>query len=169
MRCIKNSKTEHSGWAKNLLRLSTLPVLLLGLVGAQPALAQDGMTVVPSAHDVAATMDKLEAIVTEKGMKVMARVNHGANAEKAGMELRPTELLIFGNPKVGTPLMKCSQSIAIDLPQKMLVWQDADGKTFLAFNDPAYLKGRHATAGCDAVFEKVSGALNAFANAAAAP
>jgi len=114
-------------------------------------------------------MDKLEAIVTEKGMKVMARVDHGANAAKAELELRPTQLLIFGNPKVGTPLMLCSQSIAVDLPQKMLVWQAEDGKVYLGYNDPAYLKGRHATEGCDEVFAKVAGALGNFAKAATAP
>lgn len=140
---------------------------LFGFNGA--ANAQEGMTVVPSSHDVAATMDKLEAIVKDKGMTVMARVNHGAGAKKAGMDLRPTELLIFGNPKVGTPLMLCSQSIAIDLPQKMLVWQAEDGKVYLGFNDPAHLKARHSTEGCDEVFGKVSGALNNFAKAAAAP
>ncbi len=131
--------------------------------------AKEGMTVLPSAHDVAATMDKLEAIVKDKGMKVMARVDHAANAKGADMELRPTQLLIFGNPKVGTPLMLCSQSIAIDLPQKMLVWQAEDGEVFLAFNDPAYLKKRHSTEGCDEVLTKVSGALNNFAAAATAP
>jgi len=92
--------------------------------------AQDGMTIVPSTHDVATTMDKLESIVKNKGMKVMARVDHASNAKKVGMELRPTQLLIFGNPKVGTPLMICSQSIAIDLPQKILVWQADDIKAF---------------------------------------
>lgn len=152
---------------KIFVLLAGLVVGMAGLSGA--AYAQDGMTVVSSPHDVAATMDKLQAVVTSKGMTVMARVNHAANAEKAGMELRPTQLLIFGNPKVGTPLMLCSQSIAIDLPQKMLVWQDEAGKVFLAFNDPAYLKGRHATEGCDEVFAKVSGALNNFAKAATAP
>lgn len=140
---------------------------LVSIPGA--ALAQDGMTVVPSTHDVATTMDKLESIVTEKGMKVMARVNHTANAESVGMELRPTQLLIFGNPKAGTPLMLCSQSIAIDLPQKMLVWQAEDGKVFLGFNDPEHLKNRHSTEGCDEALAKVSGALNNFAKAAAAP
>jgi len=114
-------------------------------------------------------MDKLESIVKNKGMKVMARVDHASNAKKVGMELRPTQLLIFGNPKVGTPLMICSQSIAIDLPQKILVWQADDESVFLAFNDPAYLKSRHSTEACDEVFSKVSGALNNFANAAAAP
>jgi len=131
--------------------------------------AQDGMIVVQSNHDVMTTMDRLEAIVKDKGMNVMARVNHSANAEKVDMQLRPTQLLIFGNPKVGTPLMLCSQSIAIDLPQKMLVWEAEDGQVLLAFNDPAYLKGRHSTEGCDEVFTKVSGALNNFAKAATAP
>ncbi len=145
-------------------------VLISALMGGMNAAhAQDGMTVVPSSSDVATTMDKLESIVKSKGMTVMARVDHSANAEKAGMSLRPTQLLIFGNPKVGTPLMLCSQSIAIDLPQKMLVWQAEDGKVYLGYNDPAYLKARHATTECDAVFEKVSGALGNFAKAAAAP
>ena len=144
--------------------------MLLGLVAVTNIVsAQEGMIVVPSTHDVATTMDKLESIVKSKGMKVMARVNHTANAESVGMELRPTQLLIFGNPKVGTPLMLCSQSIAIDLPQKMLVWESEDGDVFLGFNDPAYLKSRHSTGGCDKVFEMVTGALNNFAKAAAAP
>lgn len=152
---------------KVFILLSSIFASLAGVSGA--ANAQEGMTVVPSPHDVATTMDKLEGIVTDKGMKVMARVNHAANAKGAGMELRPTELLIFGNPKAGTPLMLCSQSIAIDLPQKMLVWQAEDGKVFLAFNDPEYLKKRHSTEGCDKVFANISGALNNFAKAATAP
>jgi len=133
--------------------------LFAGIATAQ---AQQGLTVVPSPH-------KLEAVVTEKGMTVMARVDHGANAAKVELELRPTQLLIFGNPKVGTPLMLCSQSIAIDLPQKMLVWQAEDGKVYLGYNDPAHLKGRHSTEGCDEVFAKVAGALGNFAKAATAP
>lgn len=143
-----------------------LITLFLGINAAQ---AQQGMTVVPSPNDVATTMDKLEAIVKSKGMTVMARVDHAGNASKVDMSLRPTQLLIFGNPKVGTPLMLCSQSIAVDLPQKMLVWQAEDGQVYLGYNDPAYLKDRHATEGCDAVFEKVSGALGNFAKAATAP
>ncbi len=150
-------------------RAATITMLIFSMALSGAAMAQDGMTVVQSAHSVEDTMNKLESIVKEKGMKVMARVNHTANAANVDMELRPTQLLIFGNPKVGTPLMLCSQSIAIDLPQKMLVWEDADGNTFLGFNDPAYLKSRHGTEGCDEVFAKVTGALTAFANAAAAP
>jgi len=150
--------------------IGLLSSVLLGLMASVGFVrAQDGMIVVQSNHDVMTTMDRLEAIVKDKGMNVMARVNHSANAEKVDMQLRPTQLLIFGNPKVGTPLMLCSQSIAIDLPQKMLVWEAEDGQVLLAFNDPAYLKGRHSTEGCDEVFTKVSGALNNFAKAATAP
>lgn len=140
--------------------------LFAGIGAAQ---AQQGLTVVPSPHDVATTMDKLESIVTEKGMTVMARVDHSAGAAKVDMELRPTQLLLFGNPKAGTPLMLCSQSIAIDLPQKMLVWQAEDGKVYLGYNDPAYLKERHGTEGCDEAFTKITGALANFAKAATAP
>ncbi|MBX2835380.1 MAG: DUF302 domain-containing protein [Gammaproteobacteria bacterium] len=129
----------------------------------------EGLVVVSSPHGVEKTLDKLTTVLESKGMKIMARVNHAAGAASADLTLRPTEVLIFGNPKVGTPLMNCSQSIAIDLPQKMLAWEDADGKVWLGYNDPAYLKGRHTTEGCDGVFDKVSGALANFAKAATAP
>lgn len=150
---------------KNLFAIPGLLIAAL-LAVVTPAHAQQGMTIVPSSANVQSTMDNLETVVKSKGMTVMARVDHAANAAKAGMELRPTQLLIFGNPKVGTPLMLCSQSIAIDLPQKMLVWQAEDGKVYVGYNDPAHLKARHATEGCDAVFDKVSGALANFAKAA---
>lgn len=134
-----------------------------------PAYAADGLVAVKSSHDVATTMDKLQSIVESKGMNVFGRVDHAAGAAKADISLRPTQVLIFGNPKVGSPLMNCSQSIAIDLPQKALVWEDKNGDVWLAYNDPAYLKDRHATEGCDEVFEKVSGALANFAAGATAP
>lgn len=129
-------------------------------------IAADGLIAVKSANDVATTMDKLEAIVITKGMNVFGRVDHATGAAKADIVLRPTQVLIFGNPKVGSPLMNCSQSIAIDLPQKALVWEDESGDVWLGYNDPTYLKQRHATEGCDAVFEKVTGALANFAKAA---
>lgn len=133
-----------------------------------PALAsaESGLVTVKSNHTVAKTADRLENILKEKGMNVFARVNHAEGAKKAGMELRPTELVIFGNPKVGTPLMKCAQSIAIDLPQKALIWEDESGAVWLAYNNPAYLKKRHSVEGCDAVFDKITGALGNFAKAA---
>ncbi len=152
---------------KTTSKIASLCAGALALIGVNSAaVAQDGMIAVPSSHDVATTMDKLESVLKSKGMTIMARVDHTANAANVDLELRPTQLLIFGNPKVGTQLMQCSQSIAIDLPLKMLAYQAEDGQVFLAYNDPAYLKARHATQGCDAVFETVSGALGNFAKAA---
>ncbi len=151
-----------------ILNIVAFSLVVNLFLGASIANAREGTKTYASPHDVTTTMDRLEAIVQDKGMKVMARVNHSANAESVGMELRPTQLLIFGNPKVGTPLMLCSQGVAIDLPQKMLVWQAEDGKVFLSFNDPSYLKSRHSVEGCDEVLAKVSGALNNFAKAATA-
>ena len=136
------------------------------LLGPGAARAQEGMLSVASPHDVATTMDRLEAALAEKGMTVFARIDHAAGAERAGLALEPTEVLVFGNPRVGTPLMGCSPSIAIDLPQKMLAWRTADGGTRLAWNDPAYLAERHGTEGCDEVLGKVGAALEAFATAA---
>ena len=116
-----------------------LGLLLTMAVGSNNALAQDGMIAVKSPFDVATTVDKLETVLKSKGMNIFGRVNHAEGAKKAELELRPTEVLIFGNPKVGTPLMNCSQSIAIDLPQKMLAWEDESGQVFLGYNDPMYL------------------------------
>ena len=101
-------------------------------------------------------------------MNVFGRINHAAGAEKAGLTLAPTELVIFGNPKVGTPLMNCERTIAIDLPQKALIWEDEGGDVWLAYNDPAELAKRHDLKGCEAVIEKVAGALANFAKAATA-
>ena len=144
----------------------TSVLLLTVLLGASSVAAQDGMIKLQSPHDVATTLDKLTSVLESKGMSVFGRVNHASNAENAGMSLRPTEVLIFGNPKIGTPLMLCSQSVAIDLPQKMLAWEDEMGATWLGWNDPTHLKSRHAIEGCDEVLEKVTAALNNFAKAA---
>lgn len=130
------------------------------------AFADSGMIAVKSAHDVPATTDKLVAALEEKGMKIFARIDHAAGAKKVDMTLEPTELVIFGNPKIGTALMKCGPSIAIDLPLKALIREDGDGQTWLGYNDPAYLAERHKLEGCDKVIEKVTGALAGFAKAA---
>lgn len=148
----------------NIFRIVVLPFILLLCSGA--VMAADGLIAVKSNHRVAATADKLEAVLSEKGMKVMNRINHTAGAETAGLELRPTVVVIFGNPKVGTPLMQCAQSVAVDLPQKALIWEDEEGQVWLGYNDPDYLKTRHAIESCDAVLKKVSGALSSFAKAA---
>jgi uncharacterized protein (DUF302 family) len=103
----------------------------------------EGLIVTPSAHGPAETMRKLIDAVTEKGLAVLAHIDHAAAAAKAGLELRPTDLLIFGNAKGGTPLMQAGQTMGIDLPLKALVWQDQDGHTLLGYNDPAWLAERH--------------------------
>lgn len=128
---------------------------------------KNGLVNVRSNHSVSATADKLQTILKTKGMNVFTRIDHAAGAKKADLELRPTELIVFGNPKVGTPLMQCAPSVAIDLPQKMLIWQDNAGVTWLTYNDPMYLMKRHKIKGCDTVLNKVSNALKNFSAAAA--
>ena len=141
-----------------------LLLLLLGNV----AMAHDtNLVKLRSAHDVTTTVERLQQHLQSKGMTVFAALDHAAGAAKVDMQLRPTQVVIFGNPAVGTPLMHCSQSVAIDLPQKMLVWEDAAGDVWLAYNDPEFLRWRHDIEGCDEVLAKVSNALSAFARAAA--
>ena len=139
-------------------------MFLLSLAG--PVFAEGGLVTKPSAHDVKTTADRLVNILEKKGLTVFGRVDHAAGAAKVGSELRPMEVVIFGNPKIGTPLMKCAATVGIDLPQKALIWEDDSGKTQLAYNDPAYLKQRHGIEGCDPVLEKVSGALAKLTGAA---
>jgi len=122
----------------------------------------NGIIKIKSTHNVTETINKLEAILTKKGMTIFKRVNHTTGAEKVGLQLRPTELLIFGNPKVGTPLMLCSQTAALDLPQKALSYEDENGQVWLAYNDPAYMAKRHNTKDCDAAVQKVTNALAKF-------
>jgi uncharacterized protein (DUF302 family) len=103
-----------------------------------------GITDVPSTHSVDETVEKLKAILQAKGVTLFALVDHSGEAEKAGLKMPPTKLLIFGNPKGGTPVMLAAPSAAIDLPLKILVWQSADGKTWMSYNSPEYLQHRHA-------------------------
>jgi uncharacterized protein (DUF302 family) len=105
--------------------------------------ADTGIVSVPSNHSVDQTVEKLEEILKAKGVKLFALVDHSGEAERAGMKMRPTKLLIFGNPKGGTPLMIASPSIAIDLPLKILVWEDGNGKVWISYNSLAYLQARH--------------------------
>lgn len=97
----------------------------------------------PGKHSVDETAEKLQAILRAKGIALFALVDHSGEAAKAGMKMRPTKLLIFGNPKAGTPLMQASPSIAIDLPLKILIWEDAAGKVWVSYNSPTYLRERH--------------------------
>ena len=97
----------------------------------------------PSEHSVEQTVDRLKNILQTKGITLFAVVDHSGEAEKVGLKMRPTKLLIFGNPKAGTPLMLAAPSIAIDLPLKILVWEDREGKVWISYNSPEYLKERH--------------------------
>src|SRR5271156_2033922 len=103
----------------------------------------NGIVRIASAHSVAETVSKLEAMLQAKGVKLFAVVDHSGEAEKAGLKMPPTKLLIFGNPKAGTPVMLAAPSAALDLPLKILVAEDAQGKVWLSWNDPAYLQERH--------------------------
>src|SRR5271155_541050 len=102
-----------------------------------------GVIDVSSRYSVPETLARLQSILKEKGVTVFARVDHSGEAEKAGLKMRPTQLLIFGSPKAGTPLMVVSPTLAIDLPLKALAWEDADGKVWLSYNTPEYLQQRH--------------------------
>ncbi len=147
-----------------MLRSATaaLAVLLL----AASAHAGDGMVRLTSAYDVDTTTERLVDVLEENGLTVFEVVDHTAGAREAGLELAPTRVVIFGNPAVGTPLMQCQRSSAIDLPQKALIWQDEAGDTHLAYNDPSYLARRHGVEGCQEALKKIAGALTRLARAA---
>ena len=131
-------------------------------------MAAQGLVTIQSSYGPKDTMDRLEAEVKAKGMTVFARIDHAAGAAEAGLPMRPTEVLIFGNAKGGTPLMQSVQTIGIDLPMKALVWQDEAGKTWLSYNDPAWLAQRHGLQSeTAAAVGMMSKALDAVAKAAA--
>ena len=144
--------------------------LLLSLISilffSSLAIADNGLISIKSSHNVKVTADRLEKNLKMKGMTVFARINHAKGAQKVGKKLRPTELIIFGNPKIGAPLMQCGQSVAIDLPQKALIWEDEAGQVWLSYNAPKYLAKRHGIKGCDEVIRKLQNALGNFAKAA---
>ena len=102
-----------------------------------------GIVDVPSHHSVNQTVERLKGILNTKGVTLFALVDHSGEAEKVGMKMPPTKLLIFGSPKVGTPVMLTAPSIAIDLPLKVLVWEDSSGNVWISYNSPAYLQERH--------------------------
>ncbi len=132
------------------------------------AFAADGLTAVKSPFTAKETMSRLEENVKQRNLVVFARIDHAAGAAKVDKVLRPTELLIFGSPVGGTPLMECAQTAGIDLPLKALVWQDAQGQVWLGYNDPAFLAQRHGVAGCSAV-AGLSSALSILTAATVAP
>ena len=130
------------------------------------AVASDGVVNISSDFSVKETANRFENIIKNKGLTLFARIDHSKNAAKIGETLRPTELVLFGNPKIGTPLMQCSQQVAIDLPQKALVWEDDSGDVWFSYNAPNYLSKRHEIEGCEKVLETITNALGKLAIAA---
>mgnify|MGYP001011222824 FL=1 len=130
-------------------------------------MAAEGLINVQSDFNVKETTERLESILNEKGMTIFNQINHSDAAQKVGVELRETRLIIFGNPKVGSPLMQCQQSVAVDLPQKAIIWEDDKSKVWISYNDPRYLGKRHNIIGCDEVISKVEKALSGITKAAA--
>ena len=131
-------------------------------------MAAQGLTTIRSSFGPQDTMSRFETSVKAKGMTVFARIDHAAGAAAVGLPLRPTEVLIFGNAKAGTPLIQSVQTIGIDLPLKALVWQDASGDTWLSYNDPDWLAQRHGLGGeTETAVKMITGALAAVAKAAA--
>lgn len=118
-------------------------VLVLAILPVVSLAADNGLTTVPSSFGVTETVNRLETLIKEKGIIVFARIDHQAEAAKVGLKMPASQLLIFGNPKAGTPLMKAVPTTAIDLPLKALAWEDADGKVWLSYNRPDFLKQRH--------------------------
>jgi uncharacterized protein (DUF302 family) len=130
-------------------------------------MAIDGLTTIKSGLGLKDTADRLAAEVTSRGMSVFARIDHAAGAASVGMPLRPTEVLIFGNAKGGTPLMQAVPTIGLDLPLKILVWQDEAGDTCVSYNDPAWLARRYGITGeAEAMAGKLASVLAAVASAA---
>lgn len=122
-----------------------------------------------SPHSVTDTIDRLSAAVEEAGAKVFARVDHAAGAERVGTDLRPTQMLMFGNPKLGTPAMLAAQSSGLDLPLRVVAYEDADGVVYVAYHDPANLAGDHGIPADAEVLTKMSGALGKLTDKAVSP
>ncbi len=125
----------------------------------------NGLIQLKSNFSIEETTARIESLLKERNLVLVAKIDHAANAKSVKLELRPTRLFIFGNAKTGTPLMQCNQSVAIDLPMKGLLWQDAQGQVWFGYNDPQYLKDRHQLKQCDREINAASQAMKALAAA----
>jgi len=129
-------------------------------------MSMNGLTIYSSRFDAATTIDRLVSAIEKRGIGVIARFDHAAAAEKVGLALPPTELIVFGNPKVGTALMQAQQTAGIDLPLKTLVWTDTNARTWLGYNNPAWIAARHGITGADNTVQAMASALAAIAKEA---
>jgi uncharacterized protein (DUF302 family) len=142
-------------------------ILIISIISVTTAYAQEGMTTIQSEFSVEETADRLEIVLTDNGVTIFNKIDHQQGAIDVDMELSPTILFIIGNPKLGTPVMQCAQTAAIDLPQKMLIWENSEGVVQVGYSNPEFLKNRHSITGCDEVLEKIGDALHNFAISAA--
>ena len=147
---------------KNMLL--TLFLLSIPLIGE--CSNRDDLLTFASKHSVNDTASQLIQILEEKGFTIFDKIEHSLSASKVGIELRDTTVIIFGNPNIGSKLMQCNPTIAIDLPQKALIWKDSENQVWLSVNNPEYLKDRHNVQGCDPFFSKIKAALTAISNKA---
>jgi uncharacterized protein (DUF302 family) len=131
--------------------------------------SSNGLIQLKSNFSIEETTTRIESLLKERNLVLVAKIDHAANAKSVKLELRPTRLFIFGNAKAGTPLMQCNQSVGIDLPMKALVWQDAQGQVWFGYNDPQYLKDRHQLKQCDREINAASQAMKALATAVMQP
>lgn len=145
-------------------------VLMLGVLCLPFAVAGevDGLIKKSSPYGVSETLDRLETVLDDKGITVALRWEHGRRAAEVDIPLRDTEVMIFGNPNIGSHLMTSARTAGIDLPMKALAWRDADGEVWLAYNDPVYIARRHGVDDRNEIIEKMSGALDALTDAAVA-
>jgi uncharacterized protein (DUF302 family) len=134
---------------------------------ADPADAE--LLMLPSAHGATETVERLKVLLAQKGIEVFAHIDHAAGAEKVGLALLPTQVLIFGNPRAGTPLMHARQTVGLDLPLRILVWEDGEGKVWLTYRRVEALARQHRITGRDEAVQALDNGLNALARAAAAP
>ena len=141
-----------------MIKILLLSILVL-LMNPVHADSKTGLITKKSKHSVSETLDRLSNVLKKKGIKIFARISHDENAEGVGIKLRPTELLIFGNPKLGSHFFTSKQTSGIDLPMKVLVWQDEKGQAWLTYNDPKYIAKRHGIKDRDDIIKKMSGAL----------
>lgn len=148
---------------RNLIIIALMAVIPFSVIASE-----DGLISKKSNHSVKVTLDRLENILKKKGITIAMRWSHDEGGKKVGIPLRPTELLVFGNPKLGTHFFTSNQTAGIDLPMKALAWQDKDGTVWLTYNDPSYIAGRHNINNRAEIVNKMTGALDKMTNAAIA-
>ncbi|EDX87792.1 conserved domain protein [Synechococcus sp. PCC 7335] len=163
-------------FSSQLLLGLSIALFLFGIAFVQspgkalPMPDNNGLVVKQSPHSVEETERRFLNVLDSKGLNTFITIDHGQNAEGVGLTMRPTRVVLFGNPKLGTPLMQCEQSLAIDLPQKLLIWQDDTDQVNIAYNDPRYLGGRHQLGSCSSrTIRRMAGALNKLSASAITP